>query len=86
MLVINLKFSIKGFAPFLETKEFREMNVGVALDEGQASSNDEYSVYYGERLSWCKLYIIIYGFNFLRKLNYFFIIKRASFNMCWKRR
>lgn len=36
------------------------MNVGVALDEGQASANDEYSVYYGERLSWCKLNKIIF--------------------------
>jgi aminoacylase len=46
--------NILGFAPFLETKEFQEMNVGVALDEGQASTGEEFSVYYGERLSWCK--------------------------------
>ncbi|RNA41112.1 aminoacylase-1, partial [Brachionus plicatilis] len=49
-----------GFLPFLDTKEFTEMNVGVALDEGQASPNEEFCVYYGERLSWW-LYLTVSG-------------------------
>lgn len=49
-----------GFVPFMKTQEFKDMNVGVALDEGQASENEEISVYYGERLSWW-LYITCAG-------------------------
>jgi acetylornithine deacetylase/succinyl-diaminopimelate desuccinylase-like protein len=43
-----------GFAPFLDSQEFKELNVGFALDEGQASATDEFCVYYTERLHWSK--------------------------------
>ena len=46
-----------GFAPFLDSKEFKELNVGFALDEGQASPNDTFCLYYTERLAWCMKFI-----------------------------
>ncbi len=58
------------------------MNVGVALDEGQASPNEEFSVYYGERLSWCMFNLLKNIFIFL-EINYI-NFNRALFNMCWK--
>ena len=45
---------LTGFSPFLETQEFADLNVGFALDEGQASANEEFCLYYTERLHWSK--------------------------------
>jgi len=45
---------LTGLAPFLETSEFKSLNVGLAFDEGQASPNEEFCVYYGERVAWCR--------------------------------
>ena len=44
---------INGMVKFIETKEFKELNIGLALDEGQVSPNDDYSVYYTQRMPWC---------------------------------
>ena len=41
-----------GFALFLDTPEFKALNVGFALDEGQASPNEVFCLYYTERLHW----------------------------------
>nr|XP_039257389.1 aminoacylase-1A-like [Styela clava] len=41
-----------GMKLFLDTPEFSVMNVGLALDEGIANSDNNYSVFYGERLMW----------------------------------
>lgn len=41
-----------GMMKFVESKEFKELNVGFVLDEGQASVNDEYRVFYAERAPW----------------------------------
>ncbi|KAL8207749.1 hypothetical protein R6Q57_007161 [Mikania cordata] len=43
---------LDGMAKFVESNEFREMNVGFFLDEGQASTNDEYRVFYADRSPW----------------------------------
>lgn len=40
---------------FVETSEFAALSVGFALDEGLASTDDNFSVYYGERTLWRKL-------------------------------
>lgn len=45
---------LTGFAPFIKTQEFKDLNVGVAIDEGVAKPTEEYYFYYAERLSWCK--------------------------------
>lgn len=37
---------------FVRSPEFASLNVGFALDEGLASSDDSFSVYYGERTLW----------------------------------
>jgi len=37
---------------WVETKDFQDMNVGVALDEGLASSDETFTVFYGERVPW----------------------------------
>jgi aminoacylase len=41
----------EGMEQLVETKEFEEMNVGFGLDEGLASPNNAYQVYYGERVA-----------------------------------
>jgi len=37
---------------FVETKEFSDLNIGVALDEGLASPDETFTVFYGERMPW----------------------------------
>lgn len=39
---------------FVYMNEFRNLNVGFALDEGMASPNDEYALFYAERCIWRK--------------------------------
>lgn len=41
-----------GAAKFVGSKEFEELNVGFALDEGQASVTDEFRVFYADRSPW----------------------------------
>lgn len=43
---------LTGLAPFLEMDEFKNLDVALAFDEGQASDTEEFSVYYGERVAW----------------------------------
>lgn len=40
---------------FVKSPEFLKLNVGFALDEGLASEDDVYKVFYGERCVWCEL-------------------------------
>jgi len=39
-------------ARFVETNEFRKLNVGFTLDEGLASEDDVIPLFYGERAVW----------------------------------
>lgn len=49
-------------AKFVTTSEFTELNVGFVLDEGIATPNEVFDVYYCERTSWSKLFVnIIYA-------------------------
>ena len=41
---------------FVKTPEFASLNVGFALDEGIASPDESYHLYYGERAMWRKKY------------------------------
>ncbi|KAK4799487.1 hypothetical protein SAY86_024852 [Trapa natans] len=41
-----------GAAKFVGSKEFKELNVGFVLDEGQASITDMYRVFYADRSPW----------------------------------
>ncbi|KAJ0006713.1 hypothetical protein Pint_30397 [Pistacia integerrima] len=41
-----------GMAKFVESKEFRELSVGFVMDEGQASTNDDFRVFYADRAPW----------------------------------
>ncbi|CAJ0936050.1 unnamed protein product, partial [Mesorhabditis belari] len=41
-----------GMEKFIETDEFKALNVGFALDEGLASESEIYKVYYAERCPW----------------------------------
>jgi len=34
---------------FIKSDEFAQLNIGLALDEGIASPDDSYHIYYGER-------------------------------------
>ncbi|KAG2579879.1 hypothetical protein PVAP13_6NG312600 [Panicum virgatum] len=42
----------EGVELFVSSKEFKEMNVGLVLDEGLASPGEEYRVFYAERSPW----------------------------------
>ncbi|KAL2317784.1 hypothetical protein Fmac_031660 [Flemingia macrophylla] len=43
---------LHGAAKFVESDHFRQLNVGFALDEGQASPGDEFRVFYADRIPW----------------------------------
>lgn len=45
-------------AVFVKSEHFRRLNIGFSLDEGMASPNDDYVVFYGERSVWRKLFIL----------------------------
>lgn len=38
---------------FVESEEWKKLNVGFALDEGIANPTEEFTVFYGERRKWC---------------------------------
>ncbi|KAF2893961.1 hypothetical protein ILUMI_12211 [Ignelater luminosus] len=42
----------EGMGAFVKSKEFEELNVGFALDEGAPNSVDAYRLFYGERNRW----------------------------------
>ncbi|KDR16327.1 aminoacylase-1 [Zootermopsis nevadensis] len=41
-----------GMAKFVSTPDFRDLNIGFALDEGMASPFEQFSLFYGERSIW----------------------------------
>ncbi|KAL3641766.1 hypothetical protein CASFOL_012581 [Castilleja foliolosa] len=41
-----------GMAKFVETDEFRKLNIGFVLDEGQTSVNDDFRVFFADRSPW----------------------------------
>ncbi len=43
---------LMGMALFVNTDTFRNLNVGLALDEGLANPTDNFTVFYGERAVW----------------------------------
>lgn len=47
-------FGADGTKAFVNSDDFRELNVGFLLDEGIASENEIFKVFYGERTCWRK--------------------------------
>lgn len=46
----------KGMLPFVETEAFKNLNVGVDIDEGGVNSgSDEMLIRFTEKTPWCKL-------------------------------
>lgn len=43
---------VLGMQAFLRSEEWKEMNVGFALDEGLANPINEFTVFFGERMPW----------------------------------
>lgn len=41
-----------GMMKFADSLEFRDLNLGFALDEGQANPGDEFRVFYADRTPW----------------------------------
>lgn len=41
-----------GMKKFIDTEDFKKLNVGFALDEGLANPRDAFTVFYGERSAW----------------------------------
>lgn len=48
---------------FVQSEEFRDLNVGLALDEADANPGEEFLLYYGEKSTWRNLI----RFQFLEK-------------------
>lgn len=46
--------SATGMMAFVKTDAFRALNVGFSLDEGVASSNETFDVFYAEKSVWSK--------------------------------
>jgi len=42
----------KGMKPFVQTEEFKSLNVGFALDEGSATVNNYFFLMWAERSPW----------------------------------
>ncbi|KAG5274990.1 hypothetical protein AALO_G00142370 [Alosa alosa] len=42
----------KGMETFIKHPEFKQLNIGFALDEGLANPGEAYTVFYGERSPW----------------------------------
>ena len=47
-----------GMKAFIETDAFRALDIAFALDEGIASENDVFNIFYAERLVWRKFHSI----------------------------
>lgn len=45
-----------GMEKFVPSKDFVDLNVGFALDEGIASPNETFDVFYAERSTWRKYF------------------------------
>lgn len=45
---------IEGMKKFVETNDFKNLNVGFSIDEGMASPTEEFVLFYGERCIWRK--------------------------------
>ncbi len=43
---------VDGMQKFLESPEWKDLNVGLAMDEGLANPENAFSVFYGERTPW----------------------------------
>jgi aminoacylase len=52
----------KGMVPFLKTEEFKNLKVGLALDEGAGSTDSKLYLYWTERVPWGTL-IFCHAFN-----------------------
>jgi aminoacylase len=50
----------KGMGCFVKTPEFAALNVGFALDEGIASPDESYHIFYGERAIWRNYFIALH--------------------------
>ncbi|CAF1037061.1 unnamed protein product [Adineta ricciae] len=49
---------IRGMKTFVTLSEFKELNIGFALDEGLASEDDVYQVYHGDRaVNWIQFVV-----------------------------
>ncbi|GAB0090051.1 hypothetical protein DMENIID0001_047100 [Sergentomyia squamirostris] len=44
--------SMDGMKAFAKTQEFRNLNIGFALDEGHVASDDTYLLFHGEKTIW----------------------------------
>ena len=52
--------SALGMQKWVCHEEFKKLSVGFALDEGQASPSEAFTVFYGERVPWCELNLLCY--------------------------
>jgi aminoacylase len=51
-------FGPDGMKAFVNSDDFRKLNIGFLLDEGIASPTDVFSVFYGERTCWRELNVV----------------------------
>ena len=69
---------------FLNSPEWKELNVGFTLDEGLANPEDEFTVYFGERMPWSNKSIKTILFDQNETLS--FLKNRSESELSWKSR
>ena len=47
---------VKGMQALTATQIFKDLNIGFALDEGLANPTQAFTLFYGERMPWCKFF------------------------------
>lgn len=50
----------EGMKLFVQTEEFRNLNIALALDEADANPGEECLLYYGEKSTWRSLMFSIF--------------------------
>ena len=67
-------------AKFVQSDEFKKLNVGFALDEGLANETDKFTVFYGERAVWWLRIIRLSNFAYQMKILLKEVFRRNSLN------
>lgn len=73
-----------GMKTFLSSKEWKDLNVGFALDEGLANPTEEFTVFFGERMPWCNTYIVYLHIYYLVKYLFKTYFLRGQSKLSWK--
>ena len=73
-----------GMKQYVVSKEFKKLNIGLALDEGLASPTEVMPVYYGERnVFWVRFHCTGTFFFKFQRINIPFYLIKICFSFCF---